>query len=103
MVVAELEGKIVGFLQLLWAPRDELVVDLVAVDAAARGNGLAREMIEYAALHGTGGGRRAAGMRAGTQAANIPSVRLYEGMGFRLASAECVLHYHARASAGVAA
>ena len=33
-------------------------------------------------------------LRVGTQAANVPSVRLYEPLGFSLASAAYVLHLH---------
>ncbi len=36
----------------------------------------------------------AAELVVGTQAANTPSVRLYEGLGFRLTSAQLVLHHH---------
>ena len=30
----------------------------------------------------------------GTQVANLPSVRLYEKLGFRLAAAQYVFHFH---------
>jgi RimJ/RimL family protein N-acetyltransferase len=33
-------------------------------------------------------------MRVGTQIANIPSIRLYEAMGFRLVGAQHILHCH---------
>ena len=40
--------------------------------------------------------RRPRGLRVGTQAANTPSVRLYESLGFRLSQAQFVLHHHGR-------
>jgi ribosomal protein S18 acetylase RimI-like enzyme len=98
MVVAERDGRIVGFLQLLRAPQDRLTIDLIGVDPAWQRQGIARGMILYAALYGLGDGRAPAGMTVGTQAANTPSVRLYEALGFRLASAQYVMHYHGRAT-----
>ena len=94
MVVAEAGGRVAGFLQLLWAPQDCLVIDLIAVDAESARKGLARGMIGFAREKGTGDARRPRSMRVGTQAANIPSVRLYESLGFRLRGAQFVLHYH---------
>ncbi|MDP1526084.1 MAG: GNAT family N-acetyltransferase [Rhodocyclaceae bacterium] len=94
MVVAERDGCIVGFLQLIWTAPDSLVIDLIGVDPAWQGQGIGRDMIVYAARHGTGDGRVPAGMTVGTQAANAPSVRLYESLGFRLASAQYVMHFH---------
>lgn len=94
MVVAERNGCVAGFLQLIWSAPDCLVIDLIGVDSAWQGQGIGRDMILYAACHGTGDGRVPAGMMVGTQAANAPSVRLYESLGFRLASAQYVLHYH---------
>lgn len=89
MVVAESAGRVAGFLQLL--DRDgHLVIDLIAVDHAARGKGLAAAMIELAAANLMPG----APMRVGSQLANTASVRLYESLGFRLVRAEHVLHCH---------
>lgn len=93
MVIAEHEGRVAGFLQLLWAG-DRLVIDLIGVAPQLQGRGIGRGMIRHAARHGTGDGRIPLGMQVGTQSANIPSVRLYESFGFRMASAQHVLHYH---------
>lgn len=89
MAVAEADGAVAGFLLLL---RDggTLVIDLIAVAAGCRGRGLARGMIAHAA----GMFEDGTTMRVGTQLANIPSVRLYESMGFRLVAAHHVLHRH---------
>ncbi len=89
MIVAEDETGIYGFLQLLRGADGATVIDLVAVAARARGQGAARAMIAAAANDaGTGP------MRVGTQLANLPSLGLYETLGFRLASAAYVLHLH---------
>lgn len=94
MVVAERNGCVAGFLQLMWSARDSLVIDLIGVDSAWQRQGIGRDMILYAARYGTGDGRVPAGMTVGTQAANAPSVRLYESLGFRLTSAQYVMHFH---------
>ena len=94
MVVAVREGFVVGFLQIFWAANDALVIDLIGVDKDCQGQGIGRDLILFAANFGTGDGRVPTLITVGTQAANIPSVRLYESLGFRLASAQYVLHYH---------
>jgi ribosomal protein S18 acetylase RimI-like enzyme len=96
MVVAERDGKVAGFLQLLRAPQDGLIIDLIGVDPARQGHGLGREMILHAARHGIGDDRIPATITVGTQAANTPSVRLYESLGLRLSSAQYVAHHHGR-------
>jgi ribosomal protein S18 acetylase RimI-like enzyme len=90
MVVARRGETPVGFLQLLRSPADDLVIDLIAVEPQHRGAGLARAMIAFAAANCDCSGR----IVVGTQVANIPSVRLYESLGFRLASAQYVFHHH---------
>lgn len=90
MVVAERSGQVAGFLQLLTVSGNVLVIDLIAVEQDHRGQGLAEEMIRYAA---TACGNPTA-LRAGTQSANIMSLSLYEKLGFRIVSASYVLHHH---------
>ena len=94
MIVAEHDNRVVGFLQLLWSAPDYLVIDLVGVAPASQGRGIGRDMILYAARHGTGDGRVPSRISVGTQAANVPSVRLYESLGLRLCVAQYVLHHH---------
>jgi GNAT superfamily N-acetyltransferase len=96
MVVAEHAGAVAGFLQLLVSRDGALVIDLIAVAPQAARNGLARAMVGFAAANGVGDRRPPRGFRVGTQAANTPSVRLYESLGFRLAAAQFVLHHHGR-------
>lgn len=90
MVVALAEGVIVGFLLLLHGSDGSLTIDLIAVDENHRRKGVAKDMIAYAEsqCHGF------AQIRVGTQLANIPSIRLYEAMGFKVATADYVFHYH---------
>lgn len=94
MVVGERNGHVVGFLQLLNAPGNVQVIDLIAVDNDHRGKGLAQEMIQYAvAACGT-----PKTLRAGTQSANIVSLSLYEKLGFRIVSTSYVLHHYGSVS-----
>jgi len=91
MIVAESGGRIVGFLQLLHAAGD-LVIDLIAVAAEARGRGLAGAMIRHAAQTCGTFGR----LVVGTQAANAESVKVYQRLGFQLMTANLILHRHSR-------
>src|SRR6185312_15507188 len=90
MVTARRDGAAAGFLQLLKSVEGKLVIDLIAVGAPYRGAGLARAMIAFAARECDGTGS----IIVGTQVSNIPSVRLYASLGFRLTSAQYVFHRH---------
>lgn len=90
MVVAKQGGKPAGFLQLLRGRAGELIIDLIAVAAPHHRKGLAHEMITFATARCDAGGP----IVVGTQASNIPSVRLYESMGFRLEAVQYVFHHH---------
>jgi ribosomal protein S18 acetylase RimI-like enzyme len=84
---------VAGFLMLLQSA-GTLVIDLIAVERAARGNGLAAAMIRFAGHHFAQCGV----LRVGTQVANIPATRLYEKLGFRMRCAHYVLHRHISAN-----
>lgn len=89
LVVGLDNGKVAGFLQLL-APERTLTIDLIAVSPESRRKDLARAMLAFAE-------GRIPDMvlyRVGTQAANIPSMRLYENYGFRAISSSYTFHRH---------
>jgi ribosomal protein S18 acetylase RimI-like enzyme len=90
MVAASRSGVPIGFLQLLRSPSDQLVIDLIAVEAACMGQGIAQAMIGFAAKNCDVTGP----IVVGTQVANTRSIRLYEHLGFRLESAQYVFHHH---------
>lgn len=93
MIVAEREDAVAGFLQLLCDRETGTVtVDLVAVDPRFRRRGCAARMMQYAQRELKGFETIA----VGTQLANAPSLRLYEGTGFRISEAHYVFHYHNR-------
>jgi GNAT superfamily N-acetyltransferase len=94
LLVAEREGKPVGFLAALQVRHQGAlarVIDLIGVATDEQGRGVGRDLVQGFI---TGAGRDVELLRVGTQAANIRSVRLYEQCGFRLAESSYVLHAH---------
>jgi dTDP-4-amino-4,6-dideoxy-D-galactose acyltransferase len=94
--VARQQGNVTGFLAVLEnksSEGEDAIIDLVGVDAAHQGRGTGRALsgkfVEQ--WHG-----RADRLRVGTQISNIPSMRLYESIGFRLTETSYVLHAHVR-------
>jgi len=90
MLVAQSGSTVVGFLQLLHAPDDALVIDLIAVAESERGRGWGKAMIRAAQPLARG-----SRLRVGTQVANVESLRFYENLGFRTAASSYVMHLHA--------
>lgn len=90
MIVAERNGTIAGFLQLIRGADGDLVIDLIAVSPADRGRGLAGAMITFAEAELDA----VTSLTVGTQLANLPSLRLYQGDGFRVVDARYVFHFH---------
>lgn len=89
MIVAESDGAMAGFAQLLGPREGVTTIDLIGVAARFRRRGIAGDLI--AASAGITGTRT---MRVGTQIANTPSLRLYQALGFRIVASHYVLHYH---------
>jgi ribosomal protein S18 acetylase RimI-like enzyme len=89
MVLGVVAGQVAGFLQLLYKG-DTLVIDLIAVGHQYRRMGIGRDMIAFAQTHCPPHQR----MSVSTQLVNIPSMRLYEEMGFRFSNAQHIFHYH---------
>jgi ribosomal protein S18 acetylase RimI-like enzyme len=80
-----------GFLAALEAEDGARVIDLVGVAPKAQGRGVGESLVAaFVRRHGAGGRT----LRVGTQVANVPSLRLYEKLGFRIVSAAYVLHRH---------
>ncbi len=90
--IALWKGQIAAFLAIIADPHQNCkVIDLVGVGRAFQGQGIGRALVRFFIDHYQG---RASLLRVGTQVANIPSVRLYESNGFRLAQSKFVLHAH---------
>jgi ribosomal protein S18 acetylase RimI-like enzyme len=95
LLVAESEGMPAGFLAVLAAEHDGMpvrVIDLIGVGKQHQGRGVGRSLVHaFIAEYGS-----RCLLRVGTQAANIPSLRLYEQCGFRLTASAYVLHAHVK-------
>ena len=91
MVVVEENSKIVGFLQLIEKNKNNIVIDLIAIDEKNRGKGLAQEMISFAGVNCIDG---EGVIEVGTQIANKSSINLYSKLGFNVNTAFYVLHLH---------
>lgn len=91
MIVIEDNSKIIGFLQLISKNQNTIIIDLIAIDEKSRGKGLAKEMISYAYENCL---QKDGTIEVGTQIANIPSIKLYSKLSFRVNSASYVLHMH---------
>jgi len=94
LVLAELDGRVAGFLAILrgHAPAPgERIIDLIGVAREFQGRGLGKAFVRHFVEASQG---RCGLVRVGTQVANIPSIRLYEQAGFRLADSSYVLHAH---------
>jgi ribosomal protein S18 acetylase RimI-like enzyme len=91
LVVAEGEsGAPVGFLLAL-KTKDRTVIDLIATDRTAQGQGAGSEMIRALARANPGP------ISVGTQLANVPSLQFYQSLGFRVSGASYVFHFHSEA------
>jgi len=88
MVLALLNNKPVGFLQLI-IKNKELIIDLIGVDKIAQGRGVASSMIQFASKN-----IKRSCIKVGTQIGNLPSIKLYQKLGFVLTGSYYVFHYH---------
>lgn len=90
MVVALIQERIVGFLQLLFGDDRVTTIDLIATDIRERRKGIASDMIAFAEKQLSDFSK----IRVGTQISNTASLRLYEKLGFRIVSSQYVFHYY---------
>lgn len=92
--VARRAGDVAGFLAVM--KRDgqsgsEAAIDLIGVDPEHQGQGVGRSLSLRFVREWRG---RADRLLVGTQAANIPALRLYESLGFRVCETCYALHGH---------
>ncbi len=90
MIVAERDGIVAGFLQLLGTEGKQMTIDLIAVEQKYRGQGLATDMIAFAEETF----KNIETVVVGTQISNTNSIHLYEKSGFTFRSACYVAHLH---------
>lgn len=92
LLVEDAEG-VCGFLQVLESA-DAAVIDLIAVAPRAAGQGHGSALVAALAAAPLTSGQPPRRILVGSQAANLPAVRFYEKLGFRLEAATYVLHHH---------
>lgn len=88
LLIAEVEGEIGGFLLALGG-QTEMIIDLIATHPSFQRRGIGVSLISHLATLAPD-----ATILAGTQAANLDSVRFYEKQGFRLRNSHHILHWH---------
>jgi dTDP-4-amino-4,6-dideoxy-D-galactose acyltransferase len=94
--VARQQNDIAGFLAVLENRSSggiDAIIDLVGVDAGHQGQGTGRALSRMFIRQWRD---RADRLRVGTQVSNIPAMRLYESIGFRVAETSYVLHAHVK-------
>jgi RimJ/RimL family protein N-acetyltransferase len=100
LFVAERGGEPIGFLALMATGRPgerTRIIDLIGVDRKFQGRGAGTAMVGFFIRDSAG---RYTRLRAGTQVANLPSLRLYGKCGFQITGAAYVLHAHVNRDAG---
>jgi dTDP-4-amino-4,6-dideoxy-D-galactose acyltransferase len=100
--VAREQGGVAGFLAVLennLSGKKDAVIDLVGVEPAYQGRGAGLAMSRMFVEQWRD---RADRLRVGTQISNIPALRLYEKIGFRVTETSYVLHAHIKNGAVVA-
>jgi GNAT superfamily N-acetyltransferase len=91
---ARMDSRPVGFLAVLCSSsqdRTVRVIDLVGVEPERQSSGIGRALVGHFIQTE---GPRSTMLEVGTQAANVPSLRLYERMGFLISRTQYVMHRH---------
>ncbi len=88
MVIALHKDKPIAFLQLI-QKENNLIIDLIAVSYNHRGNKIGTAMIYFASKN-----LQCEKITVGTQISNMPSIKLYQNLGFKQVSSDYVFHYH---------
>ena len=88
MVIALSNDKPIAFLQLI-KKKKNLIIDLIAVSSNYRGENIGSSMINFACKN-----IECEKIIVGTQISNLPSIKLYQNLGFNPISSDYVFHYH---------
>tara|TARA_Y100001980_G_C14538476_1_gene315680 strand:- start:808 stop:1569 length:762 start_codon:yes stop_codon:yes gene_type:complete len=88
MVVALYDNMPIAFLQLILKEKN-LIIDLIAVSSNYRGQKIGSALIKFASEN-----INKEKMLVGTQISNIPSIKLYQKLGFNHIESDYVFHFH---------
>ena len=86
VLVAAIDGEVVGCLQLLDPNEGEIELAILAVAEAHQGRGIGTALVELAIAEARDQGLQS--MRVGTSSADISNLRFYQRRGFRMLSIE---------------
>jgi len=98
LLLAEVDGRPAGFLCVLSVGGEDRktgVIDLVGVGQAHQRKGVGKALLDFFRASSF---RRYQRLRVGTQAANIPSMGLYQSCDYRVRETAYVLHAHIEGS-----
>lgn len=93
LFVVEQESRPAGFLLAIDSKGNSFIIDLIAVDKAFQGKGLAASLISCA-YNFFSSKKSGVEITVGTQVSNTQSLRLYQKLGFEFSSAHYILHLH---------
>ncbi len=96
LLVASIDGRPVGFLAVLTSEFDGKrveTIDLMGVSEAFQKQGVGKALVGYFIQQYED---RCDFLQVGTQAANIPSMRLYQSLGFSIVGTRYAMHLHVR-------
>jgi ribosomal protein S18 acetylase RimI-like enzyme len=94
LFVALLGGRPAGFLAVIATEMDNrrvCTIDLIGVSRNFQRRGIGQALTAFFIRHYR---ERAECLQVGTQAANIPSMRLYQKLGFYISQTQYVMHGH---------
>ena len=94
MIVACFKDHPVGFTQIVRKNDSGLIIDLIGVDSHHHGIGLASAMINFLLNEIAPSFSGNTKIMVGTQISNLPSLSLYQKLGFKIISSDYVFHYH---------
>ena len=94
MIVSCFKDQPVGFTQILIKNDSKLIIDLICVDSRHHGVGLASAMINFMINEIAPSLPDRSKILVGTQISNLPSLSLYQKLGFKIISSDYVFHYH---------
>jgi len=96
LFVALMGEKPVGFLAVIAAEMNRertYTIDLIGVSGDFQKRGIGQALTAFFIQHY---GERSDRLQVGTQAANIPSMRLYQKLGFQISQTQYVMHGHVK-------
>ena len=94
MLVAENKDRVVGFLQIIFSKKNDVLIDLIATDPEMKRVGIGARLISNLTNFFNKKFSSQSTVYVSTQAANLASVSFYKKMGFELSCTQNVFHFY---------